>query len=53
MREGISDTQEENDAVSAEETRMIFCDITAVANLGVKDKGVAKRLLFCFQGSLK
>lgn len=53
MRKGISDAQEENDAVSAEETRMIFCDITAMDNLGVKDKGVAERFLLCFQDSWK
>lgn len=35
-RKGISDTQEANGAVSAEKTRMIFCDFTAIANLGVK-----------------
>lgn len=42
MRKGISNTQEENDAVSAEKTRMIFSDFTPIANLGVKDKGVAE-----------
>lgn len=53
MRKGISDTQEENDAVSAEKNKTIFTDITAIANSGVKDKGAAEWFLFCFQGSLK
>lgn len=53
MRKGLSGTQEEDDAVSAAKNKTIFTDITVIANSGVKDKGVAKRFLFCCQGSLK
>lgn len=38
----ISSAQEENDAVSADKTKTIFTDVTAITNPGVKDKGVAK-----------
>lgn len=47
----ISSAQEENDAVSADKNKTIFTDVTAITNPGVKDKGVAKWLLFCLQGS--
>lgn len=53
MTKGINDTWEENDAVSAEKNKTIFTDITAIANAGVKDKGVTESFLFYFQGSLK